>query len=153
MLFLSMDPVLTIGEISRRSGVASSALRFYEERGGVRAPPLSPIGAAPHRLYCLRPKGRIDAGGDRRGTCQASLRSYSGPSRLGAPLGRVDKTHRSENCRASASQSGTDAMHRMWMPFNRQMQTCKSSRSSGASGTRATVLAQLNHPADEVISS
>jgi MerR family redox-sensitive transcriptional activator SoxR len=25
--------VLTIGEVSRRSGVASSALRFYEERG------------------------------------------------------------------------------------------------------------------------
>jgi MerR family redox-sensitive transcriptional activator SoxR len=28
-----MDGDLTIGEISRRSGVASSALRFYEERG------------------------------------------------------------------------------------------------------------------------
>jgi MerR family redox-sensitive transcriptional activator SoxR len=28
-----MEPVLTIGEISRRSGVAASALRFYEERG------------------------------------------------------------------------------------------------------------------------
>ena len=28
-----MDSVLTIGEASRRSGVASSALRFYEERG------------------------------------------------------------------------------------------------------------------------
>ena len=28
-----MDSVLTIGEIARRSGVASSALRFYEERG------------------------------------------------------------------------------------------------------------------------
>jgi MerR family redox-sensitive transcriptional activator SoxR len=28
-----MESVLTIGEISRRSGVASSALRFYEERG------------------------------------------------------------------------------------------------------------------------
>jgi MerR family transcriptional regulator, redox-sensitive transcriptional activator SoxR len=28
-----MDTVFTIGEISRRSGVASSALRFYEERG------------------------------------------------------------------------------------------------------------------------
>jgi MerR family redox-sensitive transcriptional activator SoxR len=27
------DELLTIGEISRRSGVASSALRFYEERG------------------------------------------------------------------------------------------------------------------------
>jgi len=28
-----MDRVLTISEVSRRSGVASSALRFYEERG------------------------------------------------------------------------------------------------------------------------
>jgi MerR family redox-sensitive transcriptional activator SoxR len=28
-----MDSVLTIGEVSRRSGVASSALRFYEEQG------------------------------------------------------------------------------------------------------------------------
>ena len=28
-----MPEVLTIGEISRRSGVAASALRFYEERG------------------------------------------------------------------------------------------------------------------------
>jgi MerR family transcriptional regulator, redox-sensitive transcriptional activator SoxR len=28
-----MDALLTIGEVARRSGVASSALRFYEERG------------------------------------------------------------------------------------------------------------------------
>ena len=28
-----MDSVLTIGEVAKRSGVASSALRFYEERG------------------------------------------------------------------------------------------------------------------------
>jgi len=28
-----METVLTITEVSRRSGVASSALRFYEERG------------------------------------------------------------------------------------------------------------------------
>jgi MerR family transcriptional regulator, redox-sensitive transcriptional activator SoxR len=28
-----MEKVLTIGEIARRSGVASSALRFYEEKG------------------------------------------------------------------------------------------------------------------------
>src|SRR5438874_10620404 len=28
-----MADLLTIGEVSRRSGVASSALRFYEERG------------------------------------------------------------------------------------------------------------------------
>ncbi|MCP4383323.1 MAG: redox-sensitive transcriptional activator SoxR [Hyphomicrobiales bacterium] len=28
-----METVLTIGEVARRSGVAASALRFYEERG------------------------------------------------------------------------------------------------------------------------
>ena len=28
-----MDAVLLIGEVARRSGVAASALRFYEERG------------------------------------------------------------------------------------------------------------------------
>jgi MerR family redox-sensitive transcriptional activator SoxR len=33
VLELRMDGVLTISEVSRRSGVASSALRFYEERG------------------------------------------------------------------------------------------------------------------------
>jgi MerR family transcriptional regulator, redox-sensitive transcriptional activator SoxR len=32
-----VDSVLTIGEVSRRSGVASSALRFYEERGLISA--------------------------------------------------------------------------------------------------------------------
>ena len=32
-----MDPLLTIQEISRRSGVAASALRFYEERGLIKS--------------------------------------------------------------------------------------------------------------------
>jgi MerR family redox-sensitive transcriptional activator SoxR len=32
-----MSDVLTIGEVARRSGVASSALRFYEERGLIRS--------------------------------------------------------------------------------------------------------------------
>src|SRR5688572_15935532 len=32
-----MSDLLTIGEVARRSGVAASALRFYEERGLIRA--------------------------------------------------------------------------------------------------------------------
>jgi MerR family redox-sensitive transcriptional activator SoxR len=32
-----MAELLTIGEVARRSGVASSALRFYEDRGLIRA--------------------------------------------------------------------------------------------------------------------
>jgi MerR family transcriptional regulator, redox-sensitive transcriptional activator SoxR len=32
-----MSPTLTIGEVARRSGVAASALRFYEQRGLIRS--------------------------------------------------------------------------------------------------------------------
>jgi MerR family redox-sensitive transcriptional activator SoxR len=32
-----MSDLLTIGEVSRRSGVAASALRFYEDRGLIRS--------------------------------------------------------------------------------------------------------------------
>src|ERR1700754_4435106 len=39
--------LLTIGDVSRRSGVASSALRFYEERGLIR----SERAGSGHRRY------------------------------------------------------------------------------------------------------
>jgi MerR family transcriptional regulator, redox-sensitive transcriptional activator SoxR len=42
-----MFPLLTIGEVARRSGVASSALRFYEERGLIR----SERAGSGHRRY------------------------------------------------------------------------------------------------------
>ena len=42
-----MQQVLTITEVSRRSGVASSALRFYEERGLIR----SQRAGSGHRRY------------------------------------------------------------------------------------------------------
>jgi MerR family redox-sensitive transcriptional activator SoxR len=32
-----MDGVLTINQVARRSGVAASALRYYEERGLIRS--------------------------------------------------------------------------------------------------------------------
>ncbi len=40
--------LLTIGEVARRSGVAASALRFYEERGLIAAERAGPGG---HRRY------------------------------------------------------------------------------------------------------
>jgi MerR family redox-sensitive transcriptional activator SoxR len=43
-----MTDVLTISEISRRSGVASSALRFYEDRGLIESERTGSIG---HRRY------------------------------------------------------------------------------------------------------
>ena len=42
-----MQSVLTIGDVSRRSGVASSALRFYEERGLI----VSERAGSGHRRY------------------------------------------------------------------------------------------------------
>jgi MerR family transcriptional regulator, redox-sensitive transcriptional activator SoxR len=42
-----MSDLLTIGEVSRRSGVASSALRFYEERGLIE----SERAGSGHRRY------------------------------------------------------------------------------------------------------
>jgi MerR family redox-sensitive transcriptional activator SoxR len=42
-----MEPMLTITDVSRRSGVASSALRFYEERGLIR----SERAGSGHRRY------------------------------------------------------------------------------------------------------
>src|SRR3982751_6870757 len=42
-----MEPMLTISDVSRRSGVASSALRFYEDRGLIR----SERAGSGHRRY------------------------------------------------------------------------------------------------------
>src|SRR5206468_10861546 len=42
-----MSGMLTIGEVSRRSGVAASALRFYEQRGLIR----SERAGSGHRRY------------------------------------------------------------------------------------------------------
>ena len=44
---VAMDPFLTIGEVRRRSGVAASALRFYEDRGLIE----SRREASGHRRY------------------------------------------------------------------------------------------------------
>src|ERR1700716_2104525 len=43
----SVSELLTIGEVARRSGVASSALRFYEERGLIN----SERAGSGHRRY------------------------------------------------------------------------------------------------------
>lgn len=37
MFPFAIFPLLTIGEVARRSGVAASALRFYEQRGLIRS--------------------------------------------------------------------------------------------------------------------
>lgn len=50
-----MEPMLLIGEVARRSGVASSALRFYEDRGLIA----SQRAGSGHRRYARSVLRRI----------------------------------------------------------------------------------------------
>ena len=68
-----MRDLLTIGELAARSGVAPSALRYYERLGLIRADahrrqpaPLRARRAAPGRVHPDRPAGRRLAGRDPR---------------------------------------------------------------------------------------
>jgi MerR family redox-sensitive transcriptional activator SoxR len=73
-----MDNLLTIQEISRRSGVAASALRFYEARGLIR----SERSGAGHRRFPA--------------ICAAASRSSSSLSVPGLSLDEIGK--RSPSC-------------------------------------------------------
>jgi hypothetical protein len=107
------------------------------------ASPLFSLGIAPDRVYCLRAEDRAYPRGNRRGTRQASGRSYPDARRLGAPLGRMDETDRPKDRRTPAYQGWPDAMYWMRMPFHRQMQTGESRRSSWTQRARSAVLAWL----------
>ena len=109
----------------------------------LRASPLFSLGIAPDRVYCLRAEDRAYPRGNRRGTRQASGRSYPDARRLGAPLGRMDETDRPKDRRTPAYQGWPDTMYWMRMPFYRQMQTGESRRSSRTQRARSAVLAWL----------
>ena len=97
---------LTIGELSARSGVAPSALRYYERLGLIRADahrrqpaPVRPRRAAPGRVHPDRPAGRRLAGGDPRGAA-TRCPSRAPPRKadwaaavraLAEPAGRADR--------------------------------------------------------------
>ncbi len=55
MFLLAVSTLLTIGEVARRSGVAASALRFYEERGLIH----SERNASGHRRYARAVARRV----------------------------------------------------------------------------------------------
>jgi MerR family redox-sensitive transcriptional activator SoxR len=103
-----MDSVLTIGEVSRRRGVASSALRFYEECGlvssvragsGHRRYPRSVL----RRIAFIVFAQRIGLTLEEIGRELAKLPADRIPARLGAPVRRMDEADRSKDRRATAS--------------------------------------------------
>ena len=97
----SRDSLLTIGEVTRRSGVAASALRFYEERGLIA----SERAGSGHRRYPRAVLRRIafivfaqkvgltleEIGAE---LAQAPRRPHAHAPGLVAALGRLDRAHR-----------------------------------------------------------
>ena len=127
-MFLSMSNLLPIGEVARRSGVASSALRFYEQRGLIS----SERAGSGHRRY-PRPvlrriafivfAQRIGLTLEEIGAELAKLPPNQAPtrrdwSRLSATL---DGEDRRTDRRTRAPQARAHRMHRLRLPVARPL--------------------------------
>ena len=143
-----MEAVLTISEISRRSGVASSALRFYEERGLIA----SERAGSGHRRYprsvlrriafiVFAQKIGLTPGGDRRGARKAAGRPRADARRLGAALGRAWKgASMSASPSCERLREGAHRMHRLRLPVDRPLQARQPGRRRGAQRAGAALL-------------
>ncbi len=145
----AMAELLTISEVSRRSGVAASALRFYEERGLIA----SERAGSGHRRY-PRPVLRriafivyaqrvgLTPGGDRGRAAHAADRPRAESPRLGPAVHHVDGAHRRADRRARAPPRGPDGVHRLRLPLAVSRCPLANPGDRAAAGrTRATRLA------------
>ena len=139
--------MLTITEVSRRSGVASSALRFYEERGliaseragsGHRRYPRSVL----RRIAFIVFAQRIGLTLEEIGAELAKLPADRVPTRRDwARLsGEWTKRDRPAHCRTAALEAGPDRMHRLRLPVDRPLQPRQSGRPGRPHGSRAALL-------------
>jgi DNA-binding transcriptional MerR regulator len=115
---------MTIGEVARRSGVASSALRFYEQRGlitseragsGHRRYPRPVLRRIAFIVFAQRIGLSLDEIG--RELTKAAAAPRADPPRLVAALGDVDLPHRPAHRRARAPQERADRVHRLRLPL------------------------------------
>ena len=123
-----MESVLTIGEVARRSGVATSALRFYEERGLIA----SERAGSGHRRYprsVLRRVAfivfaqRIGLTLEEIGAELAKLPTDRVPkrARLGAAVGRLDRADRRSGSPSCSGCGRADRVHRLRLPVDRPL--------------------------------
>ena len=119
-----MPELLTIGEVAARSGVATSALRFYEERGLIS----SERASSGHRRF-NRPvirrvafivfAQRVGLSLDEIREELAKLPADRVPDaqRLVEALDRMERPHRRADRGAGAPQGGPDRVHRLRLPL------------------------------------
>ena len=142
-----MATTLTIGETAKRSGVAASALRFYEERGLIA----SERAGSAHRRFprpVLRRVAfivfaqRVGLTLDEIGAELAKLPPdrRSDPSRLVAAVEQVDGADRRPDRRAGAPEGGPHGVHRLRLPVAGPLQARESRRQGRPPRPRAALL-------------
>ena len=136
-----MDDLLTITDVSRRSGVASSALRFYEDRGLIA----SERAGSGHRRYPRAVLRRIafivfaqkiglsleEIGGR---ALEAAPQPRAGTRGLGEAVGGLDQARRRTHRRARAAEGGTHAVHRLRLSLAAAVPARQSGDSVGRAG-------------------
>jgi DNA-binding transcriptional MerR regulator len=129
--------LLTIGEVARRSGVPSSALRFYEQRGLIR----SERTGSGHRRY-RRPvlrriafnvfAQRVGLTLEEIGVELAKLPPHRAHApRLVAALAYVGLEDRRTHRRARTAPARAHGVHRLRLPFARPLQARQPWRPCG----------------------
>ena len=142
-----MDDVLTIGEVARRSGVATSALRFYEEHGlirsvrnqsGHRRYPRAVLRA--RRVHRLRAEVGLSLDEVKVELARLPTQSRARARGLGEAVGEVDSADPCAHRGARAASGRTDRMHRMRLSVTRPLRHGESRRSRRAPRSWSTLL-------------
>ena len=146
-MFLSMSELLSIGEVSKRSGVASSALRFYQERGlitseragsGRRHYPRSVL----RRIAFIVFAQRIGLSLEEIGAELASCRNRAPTRRDWSRLSAAGRRDRRADRRARAAAARAYRMHRLRLPVARPLQAGQPGRPDRESRPRPALLAR-----------
>ena len=123
-----MGDVLSIGEVAARSGVATSALRFYEDEGliasertdsGHRRYPRAVIRRIAFIVFAQKIGLSLEE--IRRELAKAAAQPRAGPGGLVEAVRQLDDTDRRENCGTGTNEGRPYRVHRVRMPVARSL--------------------------------
>ena len=134
-LMTELSHFLTIGEVAARSGVATSALRFYEEQGLISSERTSGNQrryqrAVLRRVAVIRAAQAIGVslGENPLSAGCASRRAHAEQSGLGQPIAGLAESARRTDRDAGEAERELDRLHRLWP-------ACPCGRAGCSTGT------------------
>ena len=150
-----MAQALTVGELAERSGVATSALRYYEERGliaaertpaGHRRYPRAIIRRVAFIVFAQRVGMSLEEIGAELARLPDDRRARAG--RLGPPLPGLAGAHRRADRRARAASREPGRMHRLRLPVARPLRARQPRRPRRPPRRGPALLAGRSPPGD-----